>query len=691
MGSSTITRPRKTYYPSPTTTGKRPRVIAEDMKVSLRASHELPESVQPTQPYVEAVRKLASSSGALGRGTRAALRAFYRRANFVLPRRRARPDRVSPIYVEIGPAYALTMAQMGKEVVTRYAVEQRAWPALRQILKWEELSTTDARKRGAPLRRLSNGDRFGRHIFLSYYALSAIIMIAEELLVDVSGAPDVQDAQLDDPLAAVLNVKIEAVIDLKRRPIAGVRTVAANCPRGNAHSNQDRNPSLVLWMNEDGVTGGAMCPVCMESNASSYSSRLGGMLATPRNMTWRVHYIQGNTAVLCTPHRRIQSPPQVGLVINEWQQRRTQENVRSGDTYQRLKTNKIPIVARHAFRAKKTSSPVSEKASTTVRSSESIAKKDSSVLRQGAVSDCQPVGGCVLKDRRRLSELGNVISLAYVTASLKVTCDTGISGMQAAQGTDSLKLRTVGTKAKHGCPMQILLWSDRRSKGPTYSQRVEDVSWFARQSLGNDVDDGYDKNYRESVKIGREDELESEEWLPTPVVSVSAMRPCGWREVMAGNGQLVSVPSGWEASAQAWVLFDIDDVLLLNDERVVEEVARKITLAIRRNIELSGRCLVMQTGPKGLHIWAELREVREDARAWFKKEETRRWYLDIGTKLLKAAHRGGASEGKIDLSSCCAGRFARRPGWRLLEDGTAFRSRVITYVPGRVKNRKPRF
>lgn len=349
-----------------------------------------------------------------------------------------------------------------------------------------------------------------------------------------------------------------------------------------------------------------------------------------RQVTWRVHYITANTAALYTPRGRLSS------------------NARA--------TKHIPQHERHS------NSPQDVQ------------------HQKPPQPGMYPVGGCVLSPQKA-KNIGQVITMAYVTASLKIATDTNTT---AEVMQDCNRVRTPGTMARHKCPLQVLLWSDRRSKGATMSKRVEDVAWFARQTLGIDDALGDDSTNFEG------DVVESEEWLPTPIVSVSAMRPSGWRDVSTAARRSVSVPATWEASAQAWVLFDMDDMCNLEEDGVVLVAAHKIVLAARRNQELSGRCLVMQTGPHGLHVWSELREVRDEPRVWFKKEETREWYSDLGLKLLQASHRAGAKGGKIDMSSCSAGRFARRPGWRLLEDGTLFRSHIVMHVPSVVKGRKPR-
>lgn len=521
--------------------------------------------------------------------------------------------------------------------VTRYAVEQRAWPALRALLAWEEVSSSEARARGALLRHLKEGGRFGRHLFVSYDSLAVIVQVAEDLLEVAEERADRGLAIKDGLYDGLLNagraagswtaMEVEAVIQMRRRPLPGLRTVAAKCPRGEAHSNGDRKPSLMLWMNEDGITGGAMCPVCIE----------GGAGPPGRHMTWRVHYLPDNSAALCTPQRRIRSPARVQEAIAEYK-RAERDAERDEDE-------------------------------------PDVAESDDGKDEDG------PVGGCVLRDKNRTARVGDVIGMAYVTASLRMATNANTTGEVNFDGS---RLRTVGNMARQTCPMQVLLWSERRSKGPTSSKKVEEVAWFARQSVGM-AEDGSDA---ESITDG--EVVESEEWLPTPLLSVSAMKPAAWRDITCSTGRSISVPAAWEASVQAWVLFDIDDISRLDGEGVVTKSGSKLALTIRRDQEMSGRCLIMQTGPSGLHVWAELREVRQDPGKWFKKDETRTWYADLGNRLLQAARRAGARGGKIDMSSCSAGRFARRPGWRLLEDGNVFRSHVVVYVPSRVRKRTPR-
>lgn len=553
----------------------------------------------------------------MGRGVRACLRALYRRAGFIAEAS-ADTRAKGPLYVELGPAYVLAAACVGSEKVTRYSVEQIAWPALRAILLWEEVPLYEAKARGARLRGLNAGGRYGRHLFFSRDALVVAVQVAEDFFEDVSEhcRDIVDEGSAESPW---FGVRVEAVVQLRRLPLPGLRTVSARCPRGAAHRNGDRKPSLMLWMNRDGITGGAMCPVCVDNPSPGEPHRF---------LTWRVMYMPDNRAVLVTPRRRAQedlaalysgsAPPPLDDLDVE----------RTPDAQEADDAGELP-----GF----------------------------------------PVGGCVA-DRTVASRVGAVQHMAYVTASLK---------RGAAEGDP--RSRTVGTVARQRCPLKALLWSERRSSGPMAAERAGEVAFFARASLeAGDLpaDDGADEC--------NDGERANGELLPTQLLSVSAMKPTGWRDVAAAGGRVVSVPAGWEASAQAWVLFDLDDVDGLGDEDVVQAAGAKIVGALRREQQLSGRAAVLQTGPRGVHAWAELREVRDNPRRWWAQDATRAWYARLGGRVLAAAHRAGAREGKVDMASCAAGRFARRPGWRLLSDGSLFRARIVTVAAARVRNRAAR-
>jgi hypothetical protein len=52
--------------------------------------------------------------------------------------------------------------------------------------------------------------------------------------------------------------------------------------------------------------------------------------------------------------------------------------------------------------------------------------------------------------------------------------------------------------------------------------------------------------------------------------------------------------------------------------------------------------------------------------------------------------RSGGCSGHVDLACCAAGRFARRPGWRVLDNGQLWRTRLVASFAARVRGREPR-
>ena len=220
--------------------------------------------------------------------------------------------------------------------------------------------------------------------------------------------------------------------------------------------------------------------------------------------------------------------------------------------------------------------------------------------------------------------------------------------------------RSIGNRLK-GDPLSCLRWSESRSRGDSASTNAA----FIEYALGSDPG------------------CIPEEVLPTSLCSVSSMTPTGWVETHFG-----SAPSGWEARSQRWVLFDLDDVQGLG--LCGNVVGGAISRIIRRDSECSGRLAVVQTGPVGIQVWVELREARHSPVAWHRSPNVVDWYTRLGGAILLGCHKHGASGGRVDMASCSAGRFGRRPGWRLLPDGSVFRSALVHVSNDKVPNRGPR-
>ena len=211
-----------------------------------------------------------------------------------------------------------------------------------------------------------------------------------------------------------------------------------------------------------------------------------------------------------------------------------------------------------------------------------------------------------------------------------------------------------------GDPIKVLQWSDSRSKGPSAIDRAGYLS--------------------DIVDINQ---APPEAWIPTSLTSVSRMVPDSWEPTRWGWR-----PSGWKAVRQDWILIDIDNVRLskANESKMGERISR----VVRRDKEASGRSVVIRTGPNGIQVWVELREARSNPSEWHRIPEVVSWYSDLGARILSSIHKSGGKGGHVDLACCAAGRFARRPGWRVLSNGKLWRTRLILACESRVRGRKPR-
>lgn len=655
-------------------------VVASREEDVVKTAPSIPVGPQPS-PRVS-LQTLVHARGAQGRGSRALLRALYRRTKALI---KSDDPGEKMVYVEFCASYVrATDHSTGR--LSRFAVERRAWPEFRAVLGWEEVKTAEARQRGAVLRRLRKGERYGRHLFITSKMLGLAVDVAEQEL-------DLTDADANDGIGygGMTEVpdftnegRVEHIIKLRRMPVPQLRSVSAHCPRRSSHKNGDRNPSLILWMNRDGLTGGALCPVCFEDHGPGPEGRL-------RNRTWQVRYLPNQQALLCAPRCRARNHD---LAVQKMGEQGQSLNDRGSNCVEGLKSL-------HPLHRKNNQSFYSKAHSSTLASNEG------------------PVGGFVLRDMELSSQVGLIPSLAYVVAKLKTVSSTSSSKGEPLLPWnedcvgDGVLVRTIGRMSHRSCPLRIMMWSDKCSLKSGAAHRASEMSWYAAETAALDSSMGS----RPGGKVlGNWDdpggELDSRMWLPTDVLSVSAMRPSGWRQVRGTSGDITSVPTGWEPSVQKWVVFDLDDVCGLEgtDEdiflttdisyssnqggvplSVASRAASAMMRVIRRSVELSGVCMVLQSGPRGLHVWAELREVRENPRGWFANTATRRWYGLIGSRLLSAARKAGVSGGHIDMSSCAAGRFSRRPGWRIrVDSGKPFRSRVVSVATSRVRNRDPR-
>lgn len=218
--------------------------------------------------------------------------------------------------------------------------------------------------------------------------------------------------------------------------------------------------------------------------------------------------------------------------------------------------------------------------------------------------------------------------------------------------------RSIGGRLS-GDPLKALMWSESRSRGPTDSERAAVLGFMSS---------GPDPFLSEQFE--------------TPLCSVSSMKPSGWMDI--GNR---SAPVGWKSAYQSWVLFDIDDVSGAVDHN---QLIGLITSHVHNDEELSGRFAIVQTGPNGYQIWAELREARHSPERWHRSPDVVHWYNRLGRSLVLSIGIAGGHSHFLDTSSCAAGRFGRRPCWRMLSDGSVFRSNLLIACEQRADGRQPR-
>jgi len=230
-----------------------------------------------------------------------------------------------------------------------------------------------------------------------------------------------------------------------------------------------------------------------------------------------------------------------------------------------------------------------------------------------------PVGGCVAR--------GSIYS--------KHTCAL-LRAYTRADGR-AVTWRTPGSRAAMGV-LQTLANADRASQTQEATRKAHDAAVYGAGLPARAV-------------------------LPDRLLSVSTM----------GRAQGGGWASPMVPRCQQWVLVDMDDITLPEQ---MHTLGSALTAAVLSDSEASGRCAVVRTGPTGLQVWVELAYARHSAATWHQLPEVRAWHAALGARLLAAARASGAREGHSDESACAAGRFGRRPGWRLV-DGTPYRAHIV--------------
>ena len=211
--------------------------------------------------------------------------------------------------------------------------------------------------------------------------------------------------------------------------------------------------------------------------------------------------------------------------------------------------------------------------------------------------------------------------------------------VRASRGAEWATARSPGHRLRGLSPLSPLQVAETRSQGPHASE----VASVAALCTSADVPSRY--------------------LLADPLISVSCM---GRR----------SRHDDWTPIAQRWMLFDLDDIKGLDqcDQSLLGPAIAKEALEDK---EVGNNVAVVRTSKTGLQVWVELDKPRHSPRKWCSHPDVRQWHQSLGERLLGIVHRLGASEGHPDTSACGAGRFGRRPGWRISEGGELYRSRLL--------------
>jgi hypothetical protein len=174
-------------------------------------------------------------------------------------------------------------------------------------------------------------------------------------------------------------------------------------------------------------------------------------------------------------------------------------------------------------------------------------------------------------------------------------------------------------------------------------------------------------------------ETDGRGYLPDRLVSVQRMMVASRRTILR-RGAEVSIPDRWRPVAQEWVLLDLDRLarsLASRTREQVEEVVHEIREIARGDEWLRGDYALVETSGSGVQVWMRLRSA-VDPIALSSSRFARAWLRGLARRVSDRLRSIGCGDALVDESAWGTHRFGRRPGWRLLRDGTPFRARLVS-------------
>lgn len=167
-------------------------------------------------------------------------------------------------------------------------------------------------------------------------------------------------------------------------------------------------------------------------------------------------------------------------------------------------------------------------------------------------------------------------------------------------------------------------------------------------------------------------------FLPDRLLAVQRMVVASRRTIYR-RGSEVAIPDRWRPVAQEWVLLDLDRLARGVGSRTAEQIAsllREVREVARGDGWLRGDYAVVETSSSGVQVWLRLRSACDPV-ALSSSRFVRAWLRGLARRVSDRLRAIGCGEPLVDESAWGAHRFGRRPGWRLLRDGSPFRARLL--------------
>ncbi len=215
---------------------------------------------------------------------------------------------------------------------------------------------------------------------------------------------------------------------------------------------------------------------------------------------------------------------------------------------------------------------------------------------------------------------------------------------------------------KAACLKAETEWRDARAERSLTRVEEKPTAWFA------------DKLYSTS-------DMEVISWRPVPWALRRRNEEGEVEQTPVDPRRLPTIPDKWGACGIRVVLWDIDRPDAVPE--TVEQIARleaRLEALVRCRPQFSGSYVAMNTSKRGMQFVFELAGDPKDPETFFGNPAVSAWYDAVSAYLLKCLAEIGCGGGTADRSAFAAGRYGRRPGWRLQKDGEAYCAMPIIIV-----------